>query len=129
MPPHAVKELAPRLPKHRKGADIMIGSFTEYGRFEIVEATDPGRVDEPMAFSGLAIAEEADMLRNLKRWVDTYAGPYERGLIASGALTKGRRAERQNPALRLDTGMTVPHRAGDGSVVVAGIGAGHIGSL
>lgn len=130
IPPRAVEELALRLPKHRKGGDITIGTFTEFGRFEIIEATDPDRIGEvlpligePMTFSALASAEEADMLRHLKRWMDTAASAEERALITSGGLAAGLRAARENPTLRMDTGFALPHRAKDGSVAVAWIGA------
>ena len=130
IPPRAVEELALRLPKQRMGTGITIGTFTEFGRFEIIEATDPTRIGEvlpligePMTFSALAVAEEADMLRHLKRWMDTYADAEERALITSGGLAAGLRAARQNPALRMDTGHALPHRAKDGSVAVAWIGA------
>lgn len=130
IPPRAVEELVPRLPQTRKGREILIGTFTEYGRFEIVEATDPTRIGdvlpligEPMAFSALAMAEEADMLRHLKRWMDTDADAEERALITSGELNQGLRRARANPALRLSTGQALPHRARDGSVAVAWIGA------
>lgn len=130
IPPRAVEELAPRLPKHRRGSDISIGTFTAFGRFEIIESTDAGRIGEvlsligePMSFSALAIAEEADMLRHLKRWMDTNANADERALIVSGGLAAGLRAARENPQLRMATGFALPHRAKDGSVAVAWIGA------
>ena len=134
IPPRAVEELALRLPKHRKGADITIGAFTEFGRFEVIEATDPTRIGDvlpligdPMTFSALAVAEEADMLRHLKRWMDTPvseggADPDERALITSGGLAEGLRAARENPQIRMSNGFALPHRAKDGSVAVAWIG-------
>jgi hypothetical protein len=130
IPPRAVEELALRLPKHRKGADITIGTFTAFGRFEIIEASDPARIGEvlpligePMAFSALAVSEEADMLRHLKRWMETDADADERALITSGGLAEGLRAARENPQIRMNTGFALPHRAKDGSVAVAWIGA------
>lgn len=135
IPPRAVEELALRLPKHRRGSDISIGTFTAFGRFEIIESTDPARIGEvlpligePMSFSALAIAEEADMLRHLKRWMDTPAheggaDADERALIISGGLAAGLRAARENPQLRMATGFALPHRAKDGSVAVAWMGA------
>jgi hypothetical protein len=126
IPPRAVEELAARLSRLGGGGEITIGTFTALGRFEIVEATDPTRIGEvlpligePMAFSALASTEEADMLRHLKRWMDTDADPEERALITSGGLAQGLRAARKNPALRMDTGHALPHRAADGSVAVA----------
>lgn len=130
IPPRAVEELALRLPKHRRGSDISIGTFTAFGRFEIVESTDPARIGEvlpligePMSFSALAMAEEADMLRHLKRWMDTDADPDERALIISGGLAAGLRAARENPQIRMANGFALPHRAKDGSVAVAWMGA------
>lgn len=130
IPPRAVEELASHMPQRLRGINVMIGAFTEFGRFEIVESTDPTRIGEvlplvgdPMAFSGLAVTEEADMLRHLKRWMDTFATDNERAFITSGGLTQVIQTARKNPALHTEKGSAMPHRADDGSVAVAWIGA------